>query len=145
VSSKHQSAEEDVGTSSRLRWLLLALGGCSLLLVVVWWPGCRQYPAVTSKESLGLMKLLYAACNTKDPERLSRVEKGVEKLIGEGKMTLPEQQAFAKIIGMARRGDWQSAEKAALKFAQDQVGVGHPAPKGHDHDHDHKPPKGKPR
>jgi hypothetical protein len=150
VSSKpyEVDAEED-GNPNRLRWLLLGLGGSAVVLLVIWWPGCRQYPAVTSRESLGLMKLLYSACNTKDTERLAKVEQGVEKAINQGKMSPQEQQAFARIIGMARTGDWPSAERAAFKFAQDQVGVGHAAPKGHDHDHDHdhdhKPPKRKPR
>jgi hypothetical protein len=110
-------------------------------LAIIWWPGCRQYPAVSSEESLFLMKLLYTACNTKDPARLAKVEQGVEKLSREGKMTPAEKEGFNKIIGMAKEGRWQDAEKAAFKFAQDQVGVGHPAPKsdGHRHDHNGKP------
>jgi len=113
-------------------------------LLIIWWPGCREYPAVTSKESLGLMKLLYAACNTKDPARLAKVEQGVEKLSREGKMTPAEKQGFDKIIGMAKAGEWERAEKAAFKFAQDQVGQG--PVESHDkagtHDPSRKPGKG---
>jgi len=123
---------------------LYRLGGTAgvllVPLVVIWWPGCREYPAVTSKESLQNMKLLYSACNTKDTERLGRVEKGVEKLTRDGKLSPNEQEAFAKITGMARAGNWNDAEKAAFKFAQDQVGQGDPGPDRHaDHEH-HKPP-----
>jgi hypothetical protein len=113
---------------TRLRWLLGTAGVLAIALLVVWWPGCRQYPAVTSKESLQLMKLLYAACNTRDPARLSQTEQRLEKAVREGKVTPPEQEAFASILGMARAGDWEGAERAALRFARDQVGVGHPAP-----------------
>ena len=50
-------------TPNRRRlWQMIGATGILLIpLLVIWWPGCRQYPAVTSKESLGLMKLLYAA------------------------------------------------------------------------------------
>lgn len=92
-----------------------------------------------------LMKLLYTACNTKDPARLAKVEQGVEKATRSGKLSPPEQEAFAKILGMAKKGDWQDAEKAAFKFAQDQVGRGHPAPKTDGHDHKGKTPKGDPK
>lgn len=124
-------------TTNRLWGVLTAL---AVAAVVVWWPGCRQYPPVTSKESLGLMKLLYAACNTRDEARLGKVEQGVEKLTRDGKMTPGERAGFAHVIGKARAGDWAAAEDAAFKFAQDQVGVGHPDPDPHDHP---PPPKGK--
>lgn len=127
------------GTSPRVRWL----GGIALFLlvplVVVWWPGCRQYPPVTSREALGLMQLLYTACNTKDPVRLSRVESGLDKLAREGKLSAGEAAGFDRILGMAKSGDWTSAEAAAFKFARDQVGVGHLDPDAHN---DERPPTG---
>lgn len=113
----------------------LAVAG---LLFVVALAGCRRYPAVTSRESLSLMKLLYTACNTRDEKRLAEVEKGVEKASREGKLSPAEREAFAEIIGRAKQGEWQRAEKAAFRFAQDQVGQGHPAPKDDGHRHEHK-------
>jgi len=104
---------------------------------VVWWPGCRQYPPVSSRESLRLMKLLYSACNTKDDKRLAEVEKGLEKLTRDGKMAPAEREAFDKIVATAKAGKWEKAEEAAFRFAQDQVGVGHPDPDKDRHDHDH--------
>jgi hypothetical protein len=115
--------EADV-SSARLRRLLLIAGGLLLILAWVWWPGFREYPAVTSKESLYLMKLLYTATNTRDQVQLGKVEQGVQQASREGKLTPKEQEAFAKIIGTAKKGDWQAATKAAFKFAQDQVGQG---------------------
>ena len=132
--TSNTSAEEP--PDRRRLWRLVGVAGLlTVPLLVIWWPGCRQYPAVTSKEGMQQMKLLYSACNTKDTERLGRVEQGVEKLTREGKLSPAEQEAFAKIIGMAKSDDWERAEKAAFKFAQDQVGQGHPAPDDHDHHH----------
>lgn len=116
--------DEDGPDRSRLRWLLSAAGVMAAVCVVVWWPGCRQYPAVSSPESLTLMKLLYTACNTRDPARLDRVEQGVEKFAREGRMSPGEQTAFRRIIALARGGDWPQAQAASLRFAQDQVGMG---------------------
>lgn len=127
----------------RLLWRLVGAAGLlAVALLVVWWPGCRQYPAATSKESMQLIKLVYSACNTKDPARLAKAEQGVQEAARAGKLSPPEQEAFAKILGKARAGDWEEAERAAFKFAQDQVGVGHPDPNPHDHGQDHKPGKG---
>lgn len=118
MSSDHDNETPD---RSRLWRLLVLLGVVAVPLAVVWWPGCRTYPELTSREGMGLMKLLYTACNTRDPVRLGKVEQGVEKAAGEGKLTDREREAFREIIGMARAGDWERAEKASFKFAQDQV------------------------
>lgn len=134
MSSKH---EDETQENRRLRWLIGLAGVLAIPLLVIWWPGCREYPPVTSAESLYLMKLLYTACNTKDPVRLAKVEQGVTKASNTGKLTPPEQTAFAKIISMTKEGRWQDAEKAAFRFVQDQVGQGHPAAKASGHGHDH--------
>lgn len=120
---------------ARLSLLLAALGLLAVPLVVIWWPGCRQYPPVTSRESLQLLRLLNSACNTRDSERLTRAEQQLSQLDQQGKMTPREKAGFEKIVTLARAGNWEEAEAAAFKMAQDQVGVGHPSPQGHDHDH----------
>ena len=130
----------------RLRWLLGSLAVAVLALGVVWWPGCRHYPAVSSKESLQVMKLLYTACNTRDHAKLTRVEQSLEKAAKAGKLTPQEQAAFRGIVDMARQGEWERAEKASFRFAQDQVGRGHPSDeKCCSHDHEVKKPKPKTR
>lgn len=139
--------DDDASDRSRLRWLLGAMALLAIPLAIIWWPGCRQYPPVTSKESLKLMKLLYSACNTKDPQRLAEVERRLAELEQQGKLSPEEKAGFDRIIGMAKEGNWEKAEAAAFKFAQDQVGVGHPSPDDDHHNHgDHKhaaPKKGK--
>jgi hypothetical protein len=133
--------EDDASSVGRLRWLL---GGLCVLVVgltVVWWPGCRSYPVVTSAESLNELKRLYGACNTRDVRRLQQCEDTITRLDGAGKLSADEVTAFRKIIGMARANQWDDAQAAALKFAEDQIGRGHPAP---EHAEPHaKPVKGK--
>jgi hypothetical protein len=123
---------------SRLRGLVGTAAFLAVPLLLLWWPGCRQYPTVTSVESLKLMKRLYAATNTKNTAWLATVEAGVAQAERDGKLSPPEQQAFAKIIGLARGGDWHAAEQASFRFARDQVGQGFPA-RPHDDGHAHAP------
>lgn len=139
----NRSDDEDAPDHRRLYRLLGVAGVLLVPLLIIWWPSCRQYPPVSSRESLSLMKLLYAACNTRDEKRLADVEKGVERLTREGRMTPEEKAGFDKIIGMAKAGKWEDAEKAAFKFAEDQVGQGDDNPERHavhEH-HKHPPPK----
>jgi len=133
------SESDNKPSNSRLRWLLITVAVLVVPVVIIWWPGCREYPPVSSKESLMLTKLLYSACNTRDEKRLAEVEQRAEKLHAEGKMTPAEKEAFDSIIATAKKGDWEDAEKAAFKFSEDQVGVGHPNP---EEKHDHEPKKG---
>lgn len=102
-------------------WKVALLGIVCSLLLLIWWPGCRQYPEVTSPESLRLMKMLYAACNTRNVQRLDRTVGALDKLVREGKVTPAEKDSFSRIVETARQGRWEEAEKAAFRFAQDQV------------------------
>lgn len=139
MTSEHDNDDEP--NRSRLRWLSGAAVLLSVPLLIVWWPGCRQYPPVTSRESLTLVRLLNTACNTKDPQRLADAERRLADLDRQGKMSPEEKAGFEKIVGMAKAGKWEDAEAAAFKMAQDQVGVGHPDPDHHDdHDHHKHPP-----
>ena len=61
----------------------------------------------------------------------------LDELNRANKLSPAEQRAFDGIVQLAKSGAWDRAERAAFRFAQDQVGVGHPAPKGHSHDHAH--------
>lgn len=120
------TSDADEHNRSRLRVLVLVAAGLLLALIVVWWPGCRHYPTVTSPESLELMKRLYVACNTRDAARLAKVAADVETLSEEEKLSAAEYSAFQTIIRYAHAGNWEKAERSALRFAQDQVGQGFP-------------------
>lgn len=137
MSTNPRTDPDSTGNPTRLRWLTGTALVLALPVAFLWWPGCRQYPAVTSQESLRLMKLLYTATNTRDPVRLGRVETGVQKAAQDGKLTPAEGAAFQKVIAMARAGNWEGAERASFRFAQDQVGQGFPAEReAHTHPHD---------
>ena len=116
---------------------LIGVAVLAVPLLIIWWPGCRQYPPVSSRESLSLLRLLYTACNTRNEKRLSDVEAGVRKLPHEGKMTAKEKAGFERIIAMARAGKWKEAEQAAFKFARDQVGQGDDTPERYKEHHRH--------
>lgn len=98
--------------------------GRLLLLALLLLAGCRQYPPVSSKESLSLMRLVYAACNTRDSARLDRAESELARLVAEGKVGEAERSAFERIMKQAREGEWKQAERAAFRFAEDQIGRG---------------------
>jgi hypothetical protein len=113
-----------VTSDTRLRTLAVLAAVLAVPIVIVWWPGCRQYPPVTSRESLSLMRLLNTACNTKDAVRLAKAEKQFQSLDRAGKLAPKERAAFESIISHAKAGDWESAETAAYKMAEDQIGLG---------------------
>lgn len=131
--------EDEAPSRRRQAWLLAVAGVLLVPLAVVWWPGCREYPPVSSPESLTLVRRLYTACNTKDEARLAGVETRLAELSAEGKVTAEEKRKFEAIIAKARGGKWTDAEKMARKFAQDQLGRGDDTPD--EHDHPHPPPK----
>jgi hypothetical protein len=104
------------------RWLLTGLAGVLFLaVVVVWWPGCREYPLVTSSQSMDLIKLLHVGCNMKDIVLVKTVESRLQTLEGNGGVSPRERKAFDKIVGLAHSSLWSEAERAALQFARDQV------------------------
>ena len=91
---------------------------CLLLISLA---GCREYPRVTSRASLDLIKQVYTACNTANVERLAKCKEEIAELIASGELTPSEQQSFERIIALADAGQWQAASAESLQFAQDQV------------------------
>ena len=83
--------------------------------------GCTRYPTVSSPESLHLVAALRTACSSQRADRLTKVERAVDNAAQRGRLTEPEQTSFRQIIGQARQGDWQGAERACLAFQQAQV------------------------
>lgn len=123
------TSSDEVAPDRRRLYILLAVAGAiAVVVAIIWWPRGHRYPAVASEESLGLMRLLYSACNAKDAERLTLVEERLAKMEADGRLTAAEKKAFTSIISQAKSGKWDEAEKAAFRFAQDQVGRGHAAP-----------------
>jgi hypothetical protein len=116
------SSDADHGSN---RWKWGAAGILLIALALIWRPGCRDYPTVTSPESLQLIKLVYAACNSKSLERLEKAEATLAELAQQNKVTPREKSAFESIFAMAHAGKWEQAEQASYRFAEDQIGRGH--------------------
>ena len=91
---------------------------CLMLLAI---SGCREHPRVTSRESLDLIKQVYTACNTRNPERLNKCKVALDELVSNGEISEAEQQSFEKILKLAEAGEWQAAQSESLQFARDQV------------------------
>ncbi len=83
--------------------------------------GCREHPQVTSRESLDLIKQVYTACNTRNPDRLSKCKVKLGELSEQGLLTDRERTSFETILKSAEAGDWNTAQASSLQFARDQV------------------------
>jgi hypothetical protein len=105
----------DRGSLSSWRRSLLLVVGLILL------GGCSQHPKATSRESLEFIKQVYTACNTKNSKRLAECVERLTELESESKVGSREIESFKKILDMAGKGEWESAQTTALKFASDQV------------------------
>ena len=92
-----------------------------LALLAVAALGCREYPTVSSRQSLELIKQLYTACNTRNSARLEACRQKVEHLAKEGSVTPSEEKAFKRILELAGQGDWDTAQSESLQYARDQV------------------------
>jgi hypothetical protein len=84
--------------------------------------GCGSYPPIQSREGRQLIKRLYVACNSKDKQKLAGVEEELSKLTNAGTISKEEKSAFDSIITMARKDNWEAAEKASLRLADGQMG-----------------------
>lgn len=117
MSSKQLGRFPHAPGRTRLSCRTIALA--SLLLVVS--VGCREHPRVTSHASLDLIKQVYTACNTQNPERLAKCKEAVATLLDNGELSAAERESFERIIALADSGDWQAAAAKSLQFARDQV------------------------
>lgn len=64
---------------------------------------------------------LRTAANTRSLERLERAVGVIDKECAAGRIGPEEYAAYAEIVAIARAGDWQAAERAALRFRRDQT------------------------
>lgn len=66
---------------------------------------------------------LRTAANTRSLERLGRAVAVIDGEYAAGRIGTAEYAAYAAIIALAKSGDWQGAERAALRFRRDQTRV----------------------
>jgi hypothetical protein len=82
--------------------------------------GCR--PPAVEFENLHLVASLRTACSAQKPEWLEGVAKAVEMRHSEGEMSDAEREHFVALIEIARRGEWQEADRQCLAFEKAQLG-----------------------
>lgn len=111
--------------------LFVVLLGCCLI-------GCNRPPAV-SHDHLHLITSLRTACSARNADWLGGVTRAVDQRRTEGKMTEEEHAHFHQLIGQAKAGEWEAAERACLQFEQAQLNRRREAPAepAHTHSHDH--------
>jgi hypothetical protein len=93
----------------------------AILVASAFCVGCSKHPKATSRDSLEYIKQVYTACNTKNAKRLAACEDRLIELESEGKISQQEIKSFLIVLETAKKGDWESAQTMALKYAQDQV------------------------
>jgi hypothetical protein len=115
------------GLTRRIAGLALLVG---LLLCSV---GCR--PPAVEFQNLHLVASLRTACSAQKTDWLEGVAKAVETRHTEGEMSDAEREHFVELIEIARRGDWEEADRRCLAFEQAQLGRTRERPPSHEHAH----------
>lgn len=95
-----------------------ALAGTGLILLSLA-VGCGRPPQVAG-ENLQLISSLRTALSAEDEQWLDENEQVIEQRHSTGEMSDEEHEAFLRIIATARSGEWDRAEKAAVRFQQAQ-------------------------
>ena len=93
----------------------------AILVTSAFCMGCNKHPKATTRDSLEYIKQVYTACNTKNAKRLAACEERLVELESESKISQQEIKSFRIVLETANKGDWESAQTMALKYAQDQV------------------------
>ncbi len=95
--------------------------GFLLLIGSSLFAGCSRHPNATSRESMEFIKQVYTACNTKNAKRLALCKDRLAELESEGKISKEEIKSFKIVLDLAGKGEWESAQSMAMKYAQDQI------------------------
>ena len=111
------SAGRELGRWWTAAALVLVIG----VVAAIWLATRKEYPEVTSPESLTLVRALYTACSSQNPVRLDKVEQLLDECCRTSRVTAAEERSFRAIITDAKANRWEEAQAASYRFAQDQV------------------------
>lgn len=126
--NKHKDAPTrfsyNKASSQRVSRQRLSLGALALILFAfsgytLYWYLTR--PPVVHYDNLKYIQLIRTACSARNPTHVDGVERALEDRIQQGAMTTTERQAFEQIITDARNGNWQRAERSAMKLEEAQL------------------------
>jgi len=98
-----------------MHFVAACLGAIWLLSAIL---GCGRPQAAS--ENRQLIASLRTAVNTRNTEWLEKNAKIVEERRQAGQMADAEYEEFQRIIGKARAGEWEEAEREVIKFEKAQ-------------------------
>ncbi len=119
------------------RYGLQALGLLAAGLVLWKFAGWWTQPPAVEFDNLKYIQLLSTAVSSRKPELVDKVEQAIRQRHSGKEMSDGELREFERIIGVARGGDWEAADRAAFAFAEAQLGRRRAAPAKAAHDHAH--------
>jgi hypothetical protein len=99
---------------SLLFFLLFTVGAWQLF---VWF----TRPPVVHYDNLQLIQLIRTACSSQRNDYLAGVEKSIQARKDAEHLSDQEWSYLQKILLIAKRGEWQSAEQMAIKLEQAQL------------------------
>jgi hypothetical protein len=108
--------------TERIKYLLLVV--LIILLIYLWGPRWRSYPAVTSPEALGLIKLMYNVASAEDRDAVKDVYLELADLKHRKLLSPAEIRSFDKILDLLHSEEFAAAAGASRQFAEDQLGRG---------------------
>uniref|UniRef100_A0A7C2NVK8 Transmembrane protein n=1 Tax=Schlesneria paludicola TaxID=360056 RepID=A0A7C2NVK8_9PLAN len=102
-----------------------------------WW----TYPPAVEFDNLKYIQLLSTALSSRNSEWVDKVALAVTQRHAEGQMSDSELGHFEWLIALARRGEWEQADRVCFRFAEAQLSRRRsrpPTAEAHDHgDHQH--------
>ncbi len=101
---------------------LLSLAGVTLLVVIVFaMRGCDRYGKI-NELSFAHAKALYAACNSREPERLQACATLVAEAESSQQISKTEARYLRDIIAAGQAERWTDAQAMARQLMTDQAG-----------------------
>ncbi len=107
--------DRDSGTRARTTLSRATLA--SLLILAAELLGCGRAPSMgPDREVFHTVDALYTGVSLRDLNQVDRCAKNLEALGSAGKLPSPAVDALARIIEVARSGDWERSQSALRKF-----------------------------
>ena len=92
----------------------------ALLSIAAMSTGCGRPPVIDSEEAFATVDALYTAVTSRRTELVSQVEKRLQSLKADGKLSDAASQRLDAIIAQSRSGKWQPAAEQLDHFIRKQ-------------------------
>lgn len=111
-------SKSQTGSVWRNRWIALALGVVSMIVLVI--RLTSGYGEISS-QSYRYARSLYTVCNQKDTQQLENVVGMIQADHKSQKLTDRDFKYLMRLAQMAKGGNWTDAQKAILALLEAQV------------------------